>query len=613
MRDGGSRLTAVGSGALVFAACLAVVYATPRDAYWIADCGNKAILSERLLETGFSTLTLEHPAAAWDPAGEAFPIPPPFALPGDAGFVSQYPPLYSALAAPFLALFGPAGLRVPAALGVAACVALFVLWTAPVFGPRWAALGGLALGLASPLFFYGTVVWEHSLTVALALAAVVLLGRPSAARAAAAGSLAALACAFRAELVLMGIALAVALTAHFRRAAPAVWFGAGALPVLGAWLGFNTLAYGDPLGVHVAENVGVTGATAAAAPLELARRATALLTAYGADPAEGAWLALALLGSVGTGIWAARRGGRVEGWVAAAATAVGAAVCLLATAQISTARVPLIALTRYNGLLAHLPWLALAGLGAAHLFREAKHATLRVGVGAGLLFLAAALPLRVALTSFETGGFWGPRMLLPALPALVATAVAALRALAPRVALPATAVLFAAGLVASAGAVEILARQKLEVATLQDFLRRQPQEIVVTNHPALGQQLAGAWGEKALLHVDDDEALARLAGGLGQRGAGEFLVLDRARSGRKLAQLPAFDCRPAGAHRGRHMPLVYDLEFWTCRTDRGEAPLPPRSPSHSQAGPGPDTGKPHPRPVMMDARNPSTPPRGHRR
>jgi len=570
MRDGGSLLTAAGCGALVFAACLAVVYATPRDAFWIADCGNKAILSERLLETRFGTLALDHPAAAWDPAGEAFPIPPPFAVLREEGFVSQYPPLYSALTAPFLALFGPAGLRVPAALGVAACAALFVLWTAPVLGRRWAALGGLSLGLASPLFFYGTVVWEHSLTVALTLAAVVLLARPSAARAAAAGSLAALACAFRAELALMGIALAVALTARCRRPAPALWFGTGALPVLCAWLGFNLLAYGDPLGVHVAENVGVTAATAAAAPLALARRAAALLTAYGSGPAEGTLMALALLGCLGGGAWAALRGGSVESRAAAAATAVGVGVCLLATVQIATARVPLVALARYNGLLAHLPWLALAGLGAARLFRDAAYAPLRLGVGAGLLFLAVAVPFRVALTPFETGGFWGPRMLLPALPALIAAALAALHALAPRVALPAAGALVAAGLVASAGAVELLARQKLEVAALQDLLRGRPQEIVVTNHPALGQQLAGAWGEKALLLVDDDAALARLAHGLGERGADEFLVLDRAPSGRKLGRLPGFYCRPAGAHRGRHMPLVYDLALWTCRTDRGE-------------------------------------------
>ena len=48
MGDRGSLLTATGCGALVFVISLAVVYATPHDAYWVADCGNKALLAERL-------------------------------------------------------------------------------------------------------------------------------------------------------------------------------------------------------------------------------------------------------------------------------------------------------------------------------------------------------------------------------------------------------------------------------------------------------------------------------------------------------------------------------------------------------------------------------------
>lgn len=568
MGDRGSLLTATGCGALVFVISLAVVYATPHDAYWVADCGNKALLAERLHETGFRTLAFDYPGAAWDPAGTAFPIPPPFAVPHDGAFLSQYPPLYAALAAPFLSGFGPAGLRIPAAVGLAACVALFVFWTLPVLGRRWGLFAGLALGLASPLFFYGTVVWEHSVTVALALGAVVLLAHPSAARAAGAGALAATACAFRAELALFGAALALALVAHHRRAAPLLWLGAGALPVLAAWLGFNLAAYGDPLGVHVAGNVGITAATAAAAPAALLRRALALLSGYGMSPTEATRMAVALFGSLGIGAWAARRGGTTEQWTAAGAAAVGSAICVFATAAISRADVPLVTLARYNGLLAHLPWLTLAGLGAVHLFRDAGYTPLRLGVSAGLLFLAVALPFRVALTSFETGGFWGPRMLLPALPALLALALVALHCLAPRAARPLAGALFAAGLLANAGAVEILARQKLEVANLQDRVRAQPGEIVVTNYPALGQQLAGTWGDKALLLAPDDPALARLAQELAVRGAPGFALLDRARGSRRLGKLPDFTCRPTETYRGRHMPLLYDVDIWHCRADR---------------------------------------------
>ncbi len=53
------RGAALGVGALAFLACMAVVYATPRDSFWIVDCGNKALLATRLLETHFGSLNFD--------------------------------------------------------------------------------------------------------------------------------------------------------------------------------------------------------------------------------------------------------------------------------------------------------------------------------------------------------------------------------------------------------------------------------------------------------------------------------------------------------------------------------------------------------------------------
>jgi len=175
-------------------ACLIAIYAAPNDAVWTVDSGAKALLAEQFVETGFSKLAFDYPGAAYDPAGNAFPIPPPFAIRLDDTFVSQYPPAYPATAAPFYALLGPAGLRLPAALGVTACAFLFAFWVTPAFGTRHAAIGGLALALATPLFFYGATIWEHSITVALPLASVTLLSRPKGGGALLAGLLAGAAC-----------------------------------------------------------------------------------------------------------------------------------------------------------------------------------------------------------------------------------------------------------------------------------------------------------------------------------------------------------------------------------------------------------------------------------
>ena len=99
---------ALAVGALILLACLLVIYSTPRDVFWIVDGGTKALTSERMLETGFASLSFDYPAAELDPTGAAFPIPPPFALQLRGEFISFYPPAYSAISVPPLALLGRA-------------------------------------------------------------------------------------------------------------------------------------------------------------------------------------------------------------------------------------------------------------------------------------------------------------------------------------------------------------------------------------------------------------------------------------------------------------------------------------------------------------------------
>ena len=169
---------AAAAGAGVLAACLAVIAATPGDAYWINDCGNKALVAERLLESGFRQADFAQPGRALDPEGRWFPIPPPFALRRGTEFVSAYPLAYPALAAPGLAVWGARGLRLPAALGAAAAAALLGACLAPVLGAAGALAAGLTLGLATPVFFYGVTVWEHAPALALALAGWLLLLQP---------------------------------------------------------------------------------------------------------------------------------------------------------------------------------------------------------------------------------------------------------------------------------------------------------------------------------------------------------------------------------------------------------------------------------------------------
>jgi hypothetical protein len=462
-----------------FATALTVLLATPDDGFWINDCGNKALVAKRLLETGFRNPHFDHPAVAVDPSARAFPIAAPFAVERPAGSLSVYPLAYPALSAPFLAVFGPIGLRLPAAFGLAACTAAMVLWLAPAFGRRWALVGGLVLAFATPLFFYGVTLWEHSLTVALCIGAWGLLDRDSSARLFTAGWLLASACWLREEIALMGVAVAIAAWLQWRRPGVLLWLVAGAaLPAL-ALLALNAGLYGSPLD----------------------------------------------------------------------------------------------ALVRHNGLLIQMPMFALVGFGAASL-GERVCASLRVGLLAGSLFLLFAL---IAGVGFGSGygvqsGFgvhWGPRVLLPALPAVVALAVAAIRAglgssvgAVVRVSRAAALALLLAGLLSSALATAILAEQKRDAARFQQAVRNRPERFMLSTHPLLAQHLAGLWDEKPQLLATDSASLTAAVVGLRAGGAAPFLLV--VPDGAPAASLAGASCATVDRYRGEWLHY-FDLDIQGCR------------------------------------------------
>lgn len=513
---------AAGLASLV--ACLAVIHTTQSGAWWAGDCASRALLAERLLATHYADFRFEHPARDLDPEGLAFPLPH-LAFRDARGFTSIFPVAYAALGAPLLALGGAPALRWPAALGSAACAALFAVWLAPCVGRRSAAAAGLALGLATPLLFYGSVVWEHSASVALGLAACVLVARPEPARLVFAGAWIGLGCWLREELVLLLLAFACACAATQRRTGVALPLLAGALPPLAALVAWNALAYGDPLGPHTAA---LDPAQALALSLrELPRRVAALVVGFGASEAESLALAGLAVTALGSGAAAEWRGRHVA--ALALATAFGLAAWLYAGSR-ALSSAPLVGLVRYNGWIAQLPAACLAGAGAIRLWRDPRLAPLRPGVLAGLLFLLAASAAGLVTQSvFGTGVHVGPRLLMPALPALAALALVALHADAPgrarRAGRLAAALVVAAGAASSARGVWLLAQQQAEIASLERALRAQPERVVLSGDAMLTQLLIGGWHEKPLLYARRPAVLRRLVAALRARGDTSFLVL----------------------------------------------------------------------------------------
>jgi len=570
---------AAAAGTGVLAVCLAVIAAMPGDAYWINDCGNKALVAERLLETGLRQAAFANPDPALDPEGRWFPIPPPFALRRGAEFVSAYPLAYPALASAGLAAWGPRGLRLPAALGAAAAAALLAAWLAPVLGRGGALAAGLVLGLATPLFFYGVTVWEHAPAVALALGAWILLSQPRPRAWCAAGVLVGVACWLREELALMApavIAAGLLSRAPLRRIAA---FAAGVAAPLAALALFNQAFYGDPLGGHVAANL-AGGVLAGRGVAERFSALPGLLGGFGHGAGERRGFALLALALPLAGALAPRRL-RESSWLPLALAAAGLAVWGMAGARMLAGPSRLQELVLHNGLLLQWPLLALAGLGIARVRRDPAWSGLQVGVTAGLFFVVLVLTAGILLpTGFGAqvgaGVHWGPRVLLPALPALVvlAAAGAAGRAPAARLAWVALAL---AGVASSALSVWFLAKQAGDGARFAERLRAEGPRVIVTPHPFLGQQLASLWKERPMLLTLDAAELQ--AASLAVRRAGEPGFVFIAPAGARLGPtLSGVGCEPAFQYRGSYLDY-FDLDLERCVFADPASPPPPALPS----------------------------------
>jgi len=362
--------------------------------------------------------------------------------------------------------------------------------------------------------------------------------------------------------MLPALAIATLLSGRTWREVAALALGA-AIPGAGL-LGFNALVYGHPLGVHVNYNVH------ASPPLsEMLRDFGALVSGSGATATEGALLATGAAAAFALAglVW---RNDRRLPLAVAAASALGLAAWLRGTSAISGAAIPFVEMMRFNGFAVQLPLVCLAGIGFARIRRAPEYSGLRIGVLTGIAFLAFAMPFRVAFSDFSSGGHWGPRMLLPAAPALVALAFAAIGtpAAAParnrRLLLGALMALIAAGLASSALSIRLLNDQKRESRALSQRISAVEATVVVTNFPALSQQLPELWHERPLLLVESPAAFADVAHSLEREGIDEFLFVQGAY--RPLARRRDSHCLPAGRHRGRHVPRIFDVDLLRCRT-----------------------------------------------
>ncbi|HYO76481.1 MAG TPA: hypothetical protein VE010_08460, partial [Thermoanaerobaculia bacterium] len=225
-------------------AALAFLQQRPLDVFWGPDSANRFIQVQQLLRSG--SIRVEYLARDLDPEMAIAPTGGHHFIPRDGELVSFYGPAFPLLTAPLYAAFGAPGLFVIPIAATLLLVPLFALLL-----PERRAMFGAALLLvfATPLFFYTVVYWEHTLAVALTIAAFVLATRDRPLLAGLAGAAGAV---FREEgyIALACLGMAMLATRANRRAIALLVAGAAAI-LTPLWIA-NYLVFQHPLGLHAA-------------------------------------------------------------------------------------------------------------------------------------------------------------------------------------------------------------------------------------------------------------------------------------------------------------------------------------------------------------------------
>ncbi len=153
----------------------------PVDGFWTPDAGAKYVqmLNVHWTGAGFNA-DVPYPAREVDPEMRLVNMPFSYTYGPDGLFHTYFPLAFAVLSRGAYALFGPRGLLVWPALGGVAAAALSGLiaerWKP---GRGWAAMALTAF--ATPVLFYSQIFWEHTIALALALAALYVLVRTEAA------------------------------------------------------------------------------------------------------------------------------------------------------------------------------------------------------------------------------------------------------------------------------------------------------------------------------------------------------------------------------------------------------------------------------------------------
>ncbi len=160
----------------IYAASLSIL---PRHVFWMPDEGAKYMELHSVHWAGDIRYEVPFPARRIDPGFEFLPHPELFPRPSIASDGSLYlafqtPVLFPLVSRVPLRLFGLTGIYVlPLVSGW--CIAILSGALMSRIHPRWAPFAVLLVGVATPVWFYSLVFWEHTVACVFALLAVAIV------------------------------------------------------------------------------------------------------------------------------------------------------------------------------------------------------------------------------------------------------------------------------------------------------------------------------------------------------------------------------------------------------------------------------------------------------
>jgi hypothetical protein len=135
----------------------------PKDTFWVVDGGAKYIYSESIARQNFKDISLIYPGKKFDPFFVDNPISIRFSYIKNDNLMSVYPVAFPFITALLLQVFEYFGLYIiPLISGILTLIFSYLI--AKRLFPDMAYLSLPIIGLATPIFFYSVVFWEHILT-----------------------------------------------------------------------------------------------------------------------------------------------------------------------------------------------------------------------------------------------------------------------------------------------------------------------------------------------------------------------------------------------------------------------------------------------------------------